>query len=154
LRGASPNGLRLSPDEKTLYVTLGGANAVAIVSLEGTPRLAALVPTGFYPNDVAISRDGSMVYCAYGKSATGPNPKGPWFDDARVHEKPFQSAGGNQFSLQLHHGGLHAFPKPSDEIAALLTARSLENEHVASTPVVPPIFAALHGKVKRVVYVI
>jgi DNA-binding beta-propeller fold protein YncE len=153
LRGASPNAVVLSPDEKSLYVSLGGANAIAIVSLDHG-ELAALVPTGFYPNDVAVSRDGSMIYCAYGKSPTGANPKGPWFDDARVHEKPFQSAGGNQFSLQLHHGGLHAFPKPRDEIAALLTARAIENEHVASAPVVPPIFAALHGKVKRVVYVI
>ena len=154
LRGASPNGLALSPDERSLYVSLGGANAVAIVQLDGEPRLAALVPTGFYPNDVAASRDGSMIYCAYGKSPTGANPKGPWFDDARVHEKPFQSGGGNQFSLQLHHGGMHAFPRPSGEIAALLTARSLDNEHVASPLVVPPIFAALRGKVKRVVYVI
>jgi DNA-binding beta-propeller fold protein YncE len=153
LRGASPNALALSPDEKTLYVSLGGANAIAIVSVERA-ELAALVPTGFYPNDVAVSRDGSMIYCAYGKSPTGANPKGPWFDDARVHEKPFQSAGGNQFSLQLHHGGLHAFPKPNDEIARLLTARAIENEHVAAPATVPPIFAALHGKVKHVVYVI
>jgi len=154
LRGASPNAIALSPDEKALYVTLGGANTIAIVALDGEARLAALVPTGFYPNDVAVSRDGSMIYCAYGKSPTGANPKGPWFDDARVHEKPFQSAGGNQFSLQLHHGGLHAFPKPNEEIAALLTTRALDNEHVGSPAVVPPIFAALRGKVKHIVYVI
>ncbi len=154
LRGASPNGLRLSPDEKTLYVSLGGANAIAIVSLEGEPRLVGLVPTGFYPNDVAVSRDGARIYCAYGKSATGPNRKGPWFDDARVHEKPFAPFGGNEFVLQLHHGGLHAFPPPSPEIGALLTARAIHNEHLDAVPPVPPIFAALRGKVRRVVYVI
>jgi DNA-binding beta-propeller fold protein YncE len=151
LRGASPNALSLSPDEKSLLVTLGGANAIAIVDLDAL-RVSALVPTGFYPNDVVVRDD--MIYCAYGKSPTGANPKGPWFDDARVHAKPFSSGGGNQSSLQLHHGGLHVFPRPDAEVATLLTARAIENEHLASPPPVPPIFAALRGKVKRVVYVI
>jgi YVTN family beta-propeller protein len=154
LRGASPNGLSLSPDEKTLYVSLGGANAVAVVSVAGSARLVGLVPTGFYPNDVVAARDGKTIYCAYGKSVTGPNPKGPWFEDVHVHHKPFGSLGGNQFSLQLHHGGLHAFPTPDATTLGLLTTRALDNEHLASPPAAPPIFAALRGKVRRVVYVI
>jgi len=153
LRGASPNGLALSPDEKTLYVSLGGANAVAVVSL-ATNELAGLVPTGFYPNDVAVSRDGRTIYCAFGKSVTGPNPKGPWYDERHVHQQPFGTLGGNQFSLQLYHGGLHAFATPDAPTLALLTTRALENEHLAKPLPVPPVIAALRGKVRHVIYVI
>ncbi|HEY1958459.1 MAG TPA: hypothetical protein VGH28_22735 [Polyangiaceae bacterium] len=153
LRGASPNALALSPDEKTLYVTLGGANAIAVVSL-ASRELVGLIPTGFYPNDVAVARDGKMLWCAYGKSHAGPNPKGPWFDDARVHKKPFGGLGGNEFSLQLNHGGLHAIPLPSSDVLALLTARALRNERLDQPPALPPIFAALRGKVRHVIYLI
>jgi YVTN family beta-propeller protein len=40
LKGANPNGLALAPDQRTLFVTLGGLNAVAVVALEdvGAPR--------------------------------------------------------------------------------------------------------------------
>ena len=38
LRGANPNALALSPDERTLFVTNGGLNAVAVVQLDGLAR--------------------------------------------------------------------------------------------------------------------
>src|SRR5215472_862222 len=41
LKGANPNGLALSPDEKTLFVTLGGLNAVAVVALDARVEAAA-----------------------------------------------------------------------------------------------------------------
>ena len=39
-RGANPNSLAFSPDERTLYVTDGGTNAIAVVALmpEATRR--------------------------------------------------------------------------------------------------------------------
>src|SRR5262249_21406251 len=33
-KGANPNSLALSPDERTLYVTDGGTNAIAVVELQ------------------------------------------------------------------------------------------------------------------------
>src|SRR5262249_19675914 len=72
-RGFSPNSLALSPDERTLYVTEGGINCVAVIDLasgasekgdssealakgEGTlrPKVLGLIPTTFYPNSVAV----------------------------------------------------------------------------------------------------
>ena len=38
--GASPNSLALSPDGKTLYVTDGGTNALAVIPLKGARRAA------------------------------------------------------------------------------------------------------------------
>jgi DNA-binding beta-propeller fold protein YncE len=73
-KGANPNSLALSPDEKTLYVTDGGTNAVAVVSLSGsTGQATGLIPTPWYPNSVSVSSDGTQLYVVNGKSVPGPN---------------------------------------------------------------------------------
>src|SRR5581483_4048590 len=58
VKGTSPNDLALSPDEKTLFVSLGGLDAVGVVSLE-SEKLVGLVPTGAYPS--AIATDGNRL---------------------------------------------------------------------------------------------
>jgi YVTN family beta-propeller protein len=70
--GFIPNGLTLSPDGKTLYVTNGGINSLAVIDLAKTPNaVAGLIPTGYYPSDVAISNDGKNLYVVNAKSVTG-----------------------------------------------------------------------------------
>ena len=83
LPGAAPNSLTLSPDEKTLYVTNGGMNAIAVISLApGQPhRVVGLIPTGWYPQSISISRDGKTLYDVNSKSDPGPNPL---YDGARL----------------------------------------------------------------------
>src|SRR5258708_36100380 len=57
--GAAPNSLALSADEKTLYVTNGGTNSVAVIDLaDRKPRVTGLVPTGWYPQHLAFGRRG------------------------------------------------------------------------------------------------
>ena len=73
--GAATNNIALSHDEKTLYVTNGGQNALAIIPLNGSQHPAALVPTGWYPTTVAISRDDSVLWVFNNKSDPGANPK-------------------------------------------------------------------------------
>ncbi len=158
-RGSSPNALRLSQDERRLFVTLGGADAVAIVDLasdiSGVSQVVGLVPTGFYPNDVVASPDGRSLFVAYGKSATGPNPRGPRGDPTSM-VKPFDvvMGDGTQFGLQLMKGGVHAFPIPEAALLAPLTHQALANHHLDAPPTTPPIFAALAGKITHVVFVI
>src|SRR5262249_8389955 len=58
-KGSGPTGLALSPDEKTLYVTNGGTNSVAVVRLNDIhdlddSRVAGLIPTGWYANPVSV----------------------------------------------------------------------------------------------------
>ncbi len=63
--GLAPTALALSADGTTLAVTLGGANAVALYRVGGTSAslatLRGLIPTGWYPSSVDISRDGSTI---------------------------------------------------------------------------------------------
>lgn len=61
--GLAPTAVALSPDGATLYVALGGANAVAVLSVaDPVPgRLRGLIPTGWYPSSVAVSPDGGHL---------------------------------------------------------------------------------------------
>ena len=64
LAGLAPTALALAPDGGTLYVALGGVNAVAIYALE--PRGAGatfrgMLPTGWYPTTLDVSPDGTHL---------------------------------------------------------------------------------------------
>ncbi len=95
--GSGPNALALAPDGRTLYVANADNNDVAVVRLGGRddgasgqggddeegPRVAGLIPTGYYPTAVAVSADGRTLYVANGKGLAGPNVHGPTAPDAR-----------------------------------------------------------------------
>jgi YVTN family beta-propeller protein len=67
--GDSPNGLCLSPDEKTLFVANGLDNALAVIKLrdKGLPAdinrhstVEGFLPTGAYPSSVTMSASGYL----------------------------------------------------------------------------------------------
>jgi YVTN family beta-propeller protein len=50
---STPTDLGLSPDGRTLYVTLGDLNAVAVLDVNGEAlALKGYIPTGWYPSSV------------------------------------------------------------------------------------------------------
>src|SRR5208282_1931405 len=71
-KGSSPNSLALSPNGRSLYVTLGGENAVAVIDV-ASQQLLGRIPTGWYPSSVAVSADGNTLYVVNMKSNAGPN---------------------------------------------------------------------------------
>ncbi len=73
--GLAPTAVALSPNGSTLFVALGGVNAVAVYHV-GAPVIAAprnanprdalgvlrgLIPTGWYPSTVDVSADGTTL---------------------------------------------------------------------------------------------
>ena len=165
LAGANPNWVSLSPDQSSLYVSVGGNNAIAVIALSprdrgeggvsaGSSGVAGFVPTGDYPHSVIASADGQFVYVAFGKSPTGPNPLGPWSATERSKDNPYTPSLGNQFTLQLKHGGVHAFPTPSAEALAKLTVQVRINNRFVQEATTPAVFSSLRGVVKHVIYVI
>ena len=60
--GLAPTALALSPDSHTLYVALGGANAVGVYEVS-TPRarFLGLIPTAWYPASLDVSADGKFL---------------------------------------------------------------------------------------------
>jgi DNA-binding beta-propeller fold protein YncE len=64
--GMQPNAIVMSPDGKRAYVTLAGMNAVAVLDARVPSRLhrLGLIPTGWYPTALTISRDGRYLFVA------------------------------------------------------------------------------------------
>ena len=73
LPGATPLGSSLSPDEKTLYVALADANAIAVVDLTKN-TLSGFIPAGWGPTSTIVSPDGSRLYVSNAKGIQTRNP--------------------------------------------------------------------------------
>ncbi len=156
LPGAAPNSLILSPDEKTLYVTNGGMNAIAVISLaQGQPHhVAGLIPTGWYPQSISISRNGKTLYDVNSKSNPGPNSP---YDGTPMPAANFQAHQvANQYILQLEKAGLQAIPVPNRMELARLTKRVAANDSLDALPNVEDdeTMAALRQHIKHVIYIV
>jgi len=81
LPGVSPSGLALSPDEKTLYASLGDFNAVGVIDTR-TNQLSGYIPVGWYPTAVAAAAQGNslLVVNGWGTKAMNPNPSFNYLD--------------------------------------------------------------------------
>jgi YVTN family beta-propeller protein len=162
LPGNNPNSLALSPDERTLYVTNGGANSVAVIRLSRDvarvpSQVIGLIPTGWYPNSISVSRDGAMLYIVNGKSNTGPNPKG--CRKTTSTDKGYNNTcyAANQYIWQLTRAGFLNLATPTTEELKDLTAQVARNNHVARANLSAEkqkMIAFLHEKIKHVIYVV
>ena len=153
-RGAAPNGLALSPNGDTLYATLGGSNAVALIPLGAAPhRVAALIPTGWYANSVSAA--GTRLYVVNGRSNIGPNPLG-------CANHPVDRSGSlkcrarNHYILQLSKAGFLSFPVPPTSDYARLTSIVAANNGFATAESTDDarLMAALRQRIKHVIYIV
>ncbi len=156
LPGAAPNSLVLSPDENTLYVTNGGMNAIAVISLAPgeTHAVIGLIPTGWYPQSIGISRDGKTLYDVNSKSDPGPNPL---YDGTQLPAGVYREhQSSNQYILQLEKAGLQAFPVPNRRELAQLTKRVAANDYLDSLPDQSDeqVMAALRQHIHHVIYIV
>jgi YVTN family beta-propeller protein len=158
-KGSIPTGVALSPDEKTVYVTNAGTNSVAVIHLDRDPddsRVVGLIPTGWYPNAVSVSADGTLLYVVNGKSNAGPNPQGcrNTFSIARG-DRPCSTA--EQYILQLEKGGFAVIPLPSAGELQALTAQVAANNHflpIADAIAGKEVFSFLRNHIKHVIYIV
>jgi DNA-binding beta-propeller fold protein YncE len=156
-KGANPNSLALSPDERTLYVTDGGTNAVAVVSLEssGMGQVRGLIPTGWYPNSVSVGADGKTLYVVNGKSVPGPNP-GNCRGDVKAPKIPDCTKLSNSYVYTLEKASLWAAPVPAAAELDALTRVVAENNHfdAAREAGQNPVITGLRRRIKHIIYVI
>ncbi|MCF3935480.1 SMP-30/gluconolactonase/LRE family protein [Acuticoccus sp. M5D2P5] len=88
----SPNGLVLSPDEKTLYVAVTRANAIWRVPLlpdGGVAKVGVFIQLsgGGGPDGLAIDRDGGLAICHIGLGSVWLlNPRGEFVARVVSHE--------------------------------------------------------------------
>jgi DNA-binding beta-propeller fold protein YncE len=153
--GANTNSVTLSRDEKTLYVTNGNLNNVAVVPLGGTnsgDHVAGLIPTGWYPNSVALSIDGSWAYVVNAKSPTGPNPNFCYTYGPPGYPSCMAS---NEYNPQLTKAGLQSFPLAGTMAQlATLTTNVTTNNRFSNTSTGSGVMAAIHQGIQHVIYIL
>lgn len=167
LMGSNPNSLALSPDEKTLYVTNGGANSIAIIATDGIESevvaglpggiVRGLIPTGWYPSSVSVSRDGKMLYVVNSKSVPGPNLEGCRRTTSIARDALDTCHAQNEYILQLNKGGFEVIPTPQESELASLTKQVVENDHYVSDAqhaTNEKTMAFLRAHIKHVIYII
>jgi DNA-binding beta-propeller fold protein YncE len=126
-KGLNPNGLAMLPDGR-LLVTLGGINALAIVSFGARENaVQALIPTGWYPSAVATSARGGRVFVVNRKSPPGANPQGCAPELAIYRGQPNACGASNQYVYQLEKAGLLEFPMPDERTLAKTTLQVATN---------------------------
>ncbi len=155
-RGVDPNSLALSPDEKTLYVTNGGTNSLAVIDLtQPKPQVMGLIPTGDLPNAVSISKDGKYFYVVNGRSTPGRNP-GNCSTNGYSATEYATCASANQYILQLSKAGFLSGPIPTGSALAQTTATVAANDHFGDMPsqTDEDTMAFLHKHIKHIIYII
>src|SRR5208337_1737802 len=164
-KGSNPNSVTLSPDESTAYVTDGGTNAVAVISLTGKqPVVTGLIPTGWYPNSVSVSPDGSTLYVVNSKSVETPNPlncryinnnPGGGFGSA-CQTYNSQSGAGNQYAWQNEYSGFLTLPVPNSVQLAGLTGQVAQNNgfnfQLSANDIATMTF--LRERIQHVIYIV
>ncbi len=149
LAGATPTALALSPDEKTLYVTLGDMNAVAVVDL-GKSEVSGYISTGWYPSAIAVSSHGQKVIVTNAKGSSVRNPN----NKADPHD-PLRKSG---YILSIMDGSVSIIDMPSGDALQAATQEVLKNNRLdaLSRPKKNPLadIGLAAGKIKHVIYII
>jgi YVTN family beta-propeller protein len=148
--GITPNSLAVSPDGKTLFVTNGGSNSLAVINLAQSPAsVVGLAPTGYYPNAVSVSNNGKTLYVVNAKSVTGPDPG--YFPK----NTPAENA-SNEYIEKREKSSLLSFPVPNAGTLAHLTQVVARNDGFtqAVSGHDEAIMRQLHQRIKHVIYII
>lgn len=118
--GSGPNALALTQDGRTLYVANGGNNALAVIDT-ATGRQRGLIPTGWYPGDVQLSADESVLYVA--------NTKGIGSRDIDANQKLKQENIGELrgHNSHDHMGSVSIIPVPGTDALEEYTYQTASN---------------------------
>ena len=152
-KGLNPNGLAVLPDGR-LLVTLGGINAVAVVS---GGAVEALIPTGWYPSAVAADASGGRLFVVNRKSPPGPNPRACGPALAAYRGQPNACGAANQYIFQLEKAGLLQLPMPAARALAATTMQVAQNIGLPGAKeraAAESRMAAIRKRIRHVVFII
>ncbi len=146
--GIAPTAVAVSKDGTRLFVACGGINAVAVLD-PARGSVDGLIPTGWYPNAIAVSPDGKHL--AVG-SLLGAGSG--WRDEPK---KRF---------VHSYRGSVNVVEIPSPAQLASYTTAVSENNHLplagipappvapASAPLAVPVRAGDPSLIEHVVYIV
>jgi len=173
LSGASPEGIALSDDEKTLYVANAHSNAVAVVELSEKARggkkmekmadapkskTLGFIPTGQYPSAVAFA-DGRLFIgngkgTGFESSSTRVNNSGrtPNAPNSAFPPNEKKNRQGGQYSGSIVSGNISLVPLPDAPALAHYTQQTMQNDGLLDFA--PPALFAGKSPIKHVIYII
>ena len=126
--GVAPEALVLSPDGKRLYAACAGINAVAVITVDRSVgnKIEGLIPTGWYPTDIALSPSGRYlaVSTLLGVGSGWKNMPVEKFADA--YGKGLSISSRNRY-VHSDRGTLHVIPIPDAASLADYTAAVAKN---------------------------
>ena len=156
--GASPTAVAVAPDGRTVFVALGGLNAIAVfdVGADGRGTLAGLIPTAWYPSSLDVSADGrhlavgALFGVGSGEGQTGGSP------------------GKTGRYVFAERGSVSVIEIPTRTQLAAYTAAVAANDHLtlavapardtvrrpSAVPRAVPLFPGDSSLVRHVVYII
>ena len=105
----------MAPDGKTVYVANGGNNALAVIGLD-TGKLQGLIPTGWYPGAVALSKARGVLWVANIKGVGTPNREG----NTELIKQMFGATAKGSNTHQ-HLGSVSAISVPTPEVLETYT---------------------------------
>ena len=163
LKGSSPNSLALSPDERTLYVTNGGTNSLAVIRLrddgedddDERSSVVGLIPTGWYPT--AVASTGPRLFVVNAKSNTGPNRHGCRDTASIAPGSDIPCNAANSYVWQTEKAGLLQLPVPGPAELSRLTMQVAVNDRFPGTvedEESREMMAFLRSRIRHVVYII
>jgi YVTN family beta-propeller protein len=154
--GASPNALALSADGATLYVTNRGTNSLAVIDLRANVgRVMGLIPTGWYPSDVAVGPH-EELFIVNTQSMPGPNPGnclGYESVPCPVRHTPIHFE-PNEYILNLAKGGLLSMPAPRGAVLSRLTRIVATNNHFDTAIHDSELMATLRRRIRHIIYIV
>lgn len=147
-----PNGIGLSPDLKTIYVSSirTGEITASTIDLSKAPfettKFAQLPKTeiGFRGDGMTVDRAGN-VYCTGGRSVCVFDPSGNMIDEIITKERPINVVFGGDIQRQLYistFGGLYVTPRNAYGICPL---PEIDLSRIESTTQVP--YANVDGRI-------
>ncbi|MFM9904388.1 MAG: bifunctional YncE family protein/alkaline phosphatase family protein [Pyrinomonadaceae bacterium] len=160
--GASPEGLALSEDEKTLYVANAHANAVAVIQLAANPtpkiasKLLGFIPTGKYASAVAVV--GNRLFIANGKGTGMENSSNKVTDTGLYPNMPNENypAGASkrgQYSAAIVAGNISMVDIPDEKQLFAYTQSTMRNNGLLGREK-RSIFPGGKSPFKHVIYII
>jgi YVTN family beta-propeller protein len=129
--GISPESVTLAPDHSTLYIACAGINAVGVVDVKGPhPHLIGVIPTGWYPDDIAVSPNGKYIAVStllgVGSGWNSPNLLKR---EKRDGMKP--ELNDHRRYVHADRGTVHIIPVPDQDELERYSIAVAEDNHIA-----------------------
>ncbi len=151
-KGANPDDVAVGPYGRTLFVPLGGQNAVALVDV-ARRRMVGRIPVGWYPTSARPSLDGSHLFVINEKSNSGPNPGQTYYSWNTPYGISLNKTARNEYTWETEKAGLVSMPMP-DRNEMQYLSRLVDLNNNVGIPNDSGVMAYLRQRIKHVIYIV